>query len=82
MNSLLLRPKILLQQLNVLLIELNILVLLQNIFVIPILTNDFLGMTKPFFRGVNRTDITQSNPSTSTRGTLIKPTSKTQPNFT
>jgi len=44
----LLQPKILLQQPNVLLIELNILLLKQNIFVIPILTNDFVGITKPF----------------------------------
>jgi len=35
----------LLQQPDVLLIELNILLLLQNIFVIPILTNDFVGIT-------------------------------------
>jgi len=49
MNFLLLQPKILLQQPNVLLIELNILLLLQNIFVIPILTNDFVGITKPIF---------------------------------
>jgi len=40
---LLLQPKILLQQPNVLLVELNILLLLQNIFVVPILTNDFVG---------------------------------------
>jgi len=45
---LLLQPKILLQQPNVLLIERNIL-LLQNIFAIPVLTNDFVGITKPFF---------------------------------
>ena len=45
---LLLQPKISLQQPNVLLIELNILLLSQNIFVIPILTNDFVGITKPF----------------------------------
>jgi len=45
---LLLQPKILLQQPNVLLIELNILLLGLNIFVIPILTNDFVGITKPF----------------------------------
>ena len=49
MNFLLLQPKILLQQLNVLLIELNILLLQQNIFVIPILTNDFVDITKSFF---------------------------------
>jgi len=30
------------------LIELNILLLLPNIFVIPILTNDFVGIPKPF----------------------------------
>jgi len=47
---LLLQPKILPQQRNVLLIEPNILLLYQNIFVIPILTNDFVGITKPFFR--------------------------------
>jgi len=41
-----LQPKILLQQPNFLLTELNI--LLQSIFVIPILTNDFVGITKPF----------------------------------
>jgi len=46
---LLLQPKILLQQPNVLLIEPNILLLKQNIFVIPILTNDVIGITKPFF---------------------------------
>jgi len=45
---LLLQPKILPQQSNVLLIEPNILLLQQNIFVIPILTNDFVGITKPF----------------------------------
>jgi len=46
---LLLQPKILLQQQpNFLLIELNILLLWQNIFVIPILTKDFVGITKPF----------------------------------
>jgi len=44
---LLLQLKILLQQPNVLLIELNIL-LKQNIFVVPISTNDFVGVTKPF----------------------------------
>jgi len=44
----LLQPKNLPQQLNVLLIEPNIL-LQQNIFVFPILTNDFVGITKPFF---------------------------------
>jgi len=56
MNFLLLEPKILLQQPNVLLIELNLLLLLQNIFVIPILTNDFVGITKPSFpcRGSTR----------------------------
>jgi len=32
-----------------LLIERNILLLWQNIFVIPTLTNDFVGITKPFF---------------------------------
>jgi len=46
---LLLQPKILLQQPIVLLIELNILLLQQNIFVMPILTNHFVGITKPFF---------------------------------
>jgi len=45
---LLLQPKILLQQPYLLLIELNILLLKQNIFAIPILTNDFVGITKPF----------------------------------
>jgi len=45
----LLHPKILLQQPNVLLIELNILLLWQSIFVITILTNDFVSVTKPFF---------------------------------
>jgi len=50
MNFLLLQPKILLEQLNILLRELNILLLEQNIFVIPILTNDFVGIAKPFFR--------------------------------
>jgi len=45
---LLLQPKILLHQPNVLLTELNIL-LKQNVFVIPILTNDFVSITKPFF---------------------------------
>jgi len=45
---LLLQPKILLQQPNVLLMELNILLLLQNSFAISILTNDFVGITKPF----------------------------------
>jgi len=49
MNFVLLQPKLLLQQPNVLLIELNILVQ-QNIFVILVLTNDFVGITKPFFR--------------------------------
>jgi len=44
----LLQQKISPQQPNVLLIELNILLLQQNIFVIPILTNDFVGITKPF----------------------------------
>jgi len=44
---LLLQPKVLLQQPNVLLIELNILLLKQNIFVIPILTDGFVGITKP-----------------------------------
>jgi len=38
----------LLQQPNVLLIELNI-VWLQNIFVILFLTNDFVGIEKPFY---------------------------------
>jgi len=47
---LLLQPKILPQQPNVLLIEPNILLLKQNIFVIPTLTNDFVGVTKSFFR--------------------------------
>jgi len=42
MNFLLLQPKILLQQPNVLLLK-------QNIFAIPISTNDFAGVTKPFF---------------------------------
>jgi len=51
---LLLQPKILLQQPNVLLIELNILLLKRNIFVIPILTNDLVGITKPFFSVQNR----------------------------
>jgi len=37
------------QQPDVLLIEPNILLLEQNIFVIPIITNDFVGVTKPFF---------------------------------
>jgi len=46
----LLQPKILLQQPNVLM-ELNILFLQQNVFAIPILTNDSVGITKPFFRG-------------------------------
>jgi len=41
--------KILPQQLNVLLIEANILLLKQSIFVIRILTNDFVGVTKPLF---------------------------------
>jgi len=41
--------KILPQQPNVLLIEPYILLLSQNIFDIPILTNDFVGITKPFF---------------------------------
>jgi len=45
---LLLQPKILLQQPKVLLLELNILLLRQNIFVVPIFTNDFIGITKPF----------------------------------
>jgi len=45
---LLLQPKISLQQPNVLLIVLNILLLEQNIFVIPFLTNDFVGIIKPF----------------------------------
>jgi len=49
MNFLLLQPKILLQQPNVLLIELNLLLLVQYIFVIPILTNDFVGKKKTFF---------------------------------
>jgi len=49
---LLLQPKILLQQPNVLLIELNILLSLQNIFVILILTNDFVGIKKLFFRAI------------------------------
>jgi len=44
---LLLQPKILLPQPNVLMIELNILLLLI-FFVVPILTNDFVGITKPF----------------------------------
>jgi len=44
----LLQPKIFLQQPNVLWIELNILLLQQNIFAIPILTNDFVGISKPF----------------------------------
>jgi len=48
-NFLLLQPKILLRQPNVLLIELYILLLRQNIFAIPILTNDFVGITKSFF---------------------------------
>jgi len=48
MNFLLLQPKIFLQQPNVLLTELKILLLKQNIFVIAILTNDFVGITKPF----------------------------------
>jgi len=48
MNFLLLQPKILLQQPNILLIELNILLLLQNMFVIPVLTNDFVDITKLF----------------------------------
>jgi len=39
---LLLQPKLLPQQPNILLLE-------QNIFVIPILTNDFVNITKPFF---------------------------------
>ena len=43
-----LQPKILLQQPNVLM-ELNILFLQQNVFAIPILTNDFVSITKPFF---------------------------------
>ena len=43
-----LQPKILLQQPNVLLTELNIL-FYQNVFAIPILTNDFVSITKPFF---------------------------------
>jgi len=55
MNFLLLQPKILLQQPNVLLIELNILLLQKNIFVIPVLTNDLVGITKPFFRVTNYT---------------------------
>ena len=46
-NFLLLQPKNLLQQPNVLLIQLKILLLQQNIYVIPILTHDFVGMTKP-----------------------------------
>jgi len=37
-----------LQQPNVLLIELNILLLKQNIFAIPIVTNYFVDITKPF----------------------------------
>jgi len=45
-NYLPLQPKILLLQPNV---ELNLLLLLQNIFAVPILTNDFVGITKPFF---------------------------------
>ena len=49
-NFLSMQPKILPKQPNFLLIEPNILLLLQNIFVIPILTNDFVGITKPFFR--------------------------------
>ena len=49
MKFLLLQPKILPQQPNVLLIEPNILLLQQNIFAIPILTYDFVGITKPFF---------------------------------
>jgi len=42
------QPNVLLIELNILLIEVNILLLQQNIFVIPILTNDFVGITKPF----------------------------------
>jgi len=44
MNSLLLQPKILLQQLNVLSIKLNNLLLLKNSFVIPISTNDIFSV--------------------------------------
>jgi len=46
---LLLQPKILLLQPNVLLTEVNILLLNKNVRVIPILTNDFVSITKPFF---------------------------------
>jgi len=46
---LLLHPNNFLRQQNVLLTELNILLLSKNVFVIPILTNDFVGITKPFF---------------------------------
>jgi len=42
---LLLLPKGLPQQPNILLMEPNIMLLSQNIFVIPILTNDFVGIT-------------------------------------
>ena len=52
-NFLLLQPKISLQQPNVLLTELNILLLSQNVFVIPILTNDFVSITKPFLPCIN-----------------------------
>jgi len=42
------QPKILLQKPNDLLIELNIFLLEQIIFIIPILANNFVGLTKPF----------------------------------
>jgi len=69
---LLLQPQILLQQPNVLLIELNILLLLQNIFVIRILTNDFVGITKLFFsvQSVNQT--LKCSSFSSTANQLIK----------
>jgi len=49
---LLLQPKIFPQQPNVLLKELNILLLEQNVFVIPILTNNFVSITKSFSRSI------------------------------
>ena len=52
-NFLLLQPKNFLQQPNVLLAELNILLSQQNVFV-PILTNYFVSITKPFFPWIGR----------------------------
>jgi len=55
MNFLLLQPKILLQQSNVLLIELKHFVVVTKYFCyLYILTNDFVGITKPFFLCIER----------------------------